>query len=296
MSGAAAVGSRAATTRAAVVAAPRQVELARTELPGAGPGEALVRIEGCGVCASSLPFWEGRDWFAYPLHPGAPGHEPWGRVDAGPAELVGRRVAFLCERGFAEHAVVPVEQVVPLPPELDGLPFPGEALACAVLVLRRAEVRPGQAVAIVGLGFLGSTIASLLGPEVTRVRRDTPLAGLEERFERVIECAGTQSALDAAGRLVAMRGRLVIAGYHQDGLRTVDLRSWNWRGLDVVNAHERDPAAYVDAMREAVELAAGGALDLEALVTHRYPLERLSEAFEAARTRRAGFVKAWVAP
>jgi threonine dehydrogenase-like Zn-dependent dehydrogenase len=93
-----------------------------------------------------------------------------------------------------------------------------------------------------------------------------------------------------------MRGRLVIAGYHQDGLRTVDLRSWNWRGLDVVNAHERDPAAYVNAMREAVELAAGGALDLEALVTHRYPLERLSEAFEAARTRPAGFVKAWVSP
>jgi threonine dehydrogenase-like Zn-dependent dehydrogenase len=272
------------------------VELTRAELPELVPGHVLVRIEGCGVCASSLPLWEGREWFEYPLEAGAPGHEPWGTVEAGPEELVGRRVAFLSERGFAERALVAAEHVVPLPSELDGLPFPGEALACAVLVLRRADVRPGQAVAVVGLGFLGSAIASLLGGEVTRVRRETPLDGLEERFEIVIECGGTQAALDAASRLVAARGRLVIAGYHQDGLRTVDLRSWNWRGLDVVNAHERDPAAYVAAMSEAAALAAAGALDLQALVTHRFPLERLAEALEAARTRPPGFVKAWVTP
>ena len=296
MSGAAAVGTRAATTRAARVRAPGWVELTRAELPELVPGHVLVRIEGCGVCASSLPLWEGREWFEYPLEAGAPGHEPWGTVEAGPEELVGRRVAFLSERGFAERALVAAEHVVPLPSELDGLPFPGEALACAVLVLRRADVRPGQAVAVVGLGFLGSAIASLLGGEVTRVRRETPLDGLEERFEIVIECGGTQAALDAASRLVAARGRLVIAGYHQDGLRTVDLRSWNWRGLDVVNAHERDPAAYVAAMSEAAALAAAGALDLQALVTHRFPLERLAEALEAARTRPPGFVKAWVTP
>jgi NADPH:quinone reductase len=296
MRAAAAVRSRAATTRAAVIQAPGRAEVARTTLPEVRPGRALVRIEGCGVCASSLPVWEGRDWFEYPLPSGAPGHEPWGTVEAGPEELVGRRVACLGERGFAEHAVVPVEHVVPLPPELEELPFPGEALACAVLVLRRADVRPGQAVAVVGLGFLGTAIASLVDGEVTRVRRDAQLEGLEEGFERVIECAGTQAALDAASRLVSTRGRLVLAGYHQDGLRTVDLRSWNWRGLEVVNAHERDPAAYVGAMREAAELAAEGVLDLEALVTHRFPLERLDEAFDAARIRPAGFVKAWVAP
>jgi uncharacterized protein with von Willebrand factor type A (vWA) domain len=43
-------------------------------------------------------------------------------------------------------------------------------------------------------------------------------------------------------------------------------------------------------------LAAAGALDLQALVTHRFPLERLAEALEAARTRPPGFVKAWVTP
>lgn len=255
-------------------------------------GEALIRVEGCGVCASSLPVWEGREWFDYPLEPGAPGHEPWGEVEAGPAELVGRRVAFLCERGYAEHAVVPVEHVVPLPSALDGLPFPGEALACAVNVVRRARVAPGERVAVVGGGFIGSAVAQLV--EATVLRREDPAD--PEQFGVVIECAGTQGGLDTASRLVATRGRLVIAGYHQDGPRTVDLQSWNWRGLDVVNAHERDPLVYVDAMREAARLAAVGELDVRALVTHRFPLGRLDEAFEAARTRLAGFVKAWLAP
>jgi threonine dehydrogenase-like Zn-dependent dehydrogenase len=108
----------------------------------------------------------------------------------------------------------------------------------------------------------------------------------------VVEAAGTQEALDTASALVGVRGRLVIAGYHQDGTRTVDLQSWNWRGIDVVNAHEREPLVYVEAMRQGV--AAG--VDVEPLLTHRYPLERLTDAFEAARTRPEGFVKAWVAP
>jgi threonine dehydrogenase-like Zn-dependent dehydrogenase len=232
--------------------------------------------------------WEGRPWFSYPLPPGAPGHEAWGRLDDG------TRVAFLTERGFAELAAA--DDVVELPRELDGLPFPGEALACAVNVFRRSDVRPGDRVAIVGMGFLGRALAQLVrraGAAVTEVRRHAPLEG---SFARVIETGGTQGSLSVASGLVGERGRLVIAGFHQDGPRVVDLQSWNWRGIDVVNAHERDPKVVLDGMREAARLAAAGTLDVEALVTHRFPLARLGEAFETARTRPEGFVKAWVAP
>ena len=281
--------ARDATMLAAVIGGPREVRFERAASPQPRPGEVLVRVEGCGVCASSLPLWEGREWFSYPLEPGAPGHEPWGRLEDG------TRVAFLSERGYAERAVAREDCVVPLPPDLDGLPFPGEAFACAVNVVRRADVRAGQSIAVVGVGFLGSVIAELCeraGAEVVRVRRDTPTDGLV--VDRAIEAAGTQEALDRASALVDTRGRLVIAGYHQDGARTVDLQSWNWRGLDVINAHEREPAVYVDAMREAVRLAANGDLDVERHVTHGFPLERLGDAFEAARSRPQGFVKAWV--
>jgi threonine dehydrogenase-like Zn-dependent dehydrogenase len=230
--------------------------------------------------------WEGRPWFEYPLAPGAPGHEVWGRTEDG------RRVAALCFNGYADWDAAPASTVVELPAELDGLPFPGEALACAVNVVRRARVRPDDRVAVVGLGFLGTSVARLLGG-VTEVRRGTEVDG---EFDVVVEAAGTQEALDTASRLVAPAGRLVVAGFHQDGPRTVDMQSWNWRGIDVINAHERDPAAVVDAMREAARLAADGMLDVRELVTHVLPLAELDRAFELAATRPPGFLKAVVCP
>ena len=134
------------------------------------------------------------------------------------------------------------------------------------------------------------------GAEVVRVRRGTDLDPFADSCDCVIEAGGVQATLDAATRLVRQGGRLVIAGYHQDGRREIDLGAWNWRGLDVVNAHERDQAVVLDAMREAARLAADGTLDVERFVTHRFPLARLSDAFEAARTRPPGFTKGVVEP
>ena len=112
--------------------------------------------------------------------------------------------------------------------------------------------------------------------------------------ERVIEAVGKQWPLDLAGELVAEGGRLVIAGYHQDGPRQVSMQQWNWKGIDVANAHERDPAVQMRGLREAVEAVASGRLDLGPLLTHRYPLERLGEALAATRDKPDGFVKALV--
>jgi threonine dehydrogenase-like Zn-dependent dehydrogenase len=272
--------------RAGLLAGPGRAETALVPRPEPGDGEILIRVEGCGVCGSSLPLWEGRDWFSYPGDPGAPGHEVWGETEDG------RRVAALSYHGFAEWDVARPDEVVELPAALDGAAFPGEALACAANVARRAAVREGESVAVVGMGFLGTAVARIVGNAV-EVRRESVVDGA---FDVVVEAAGTQAALDNASRLVTTGGRLVVAGFHQDGPRTVDMQSWNWRGIDVINAHERDPQAYVRGLRDAVRLAVDGMLDLEALVTHRLPLSRLGDAFELARTRPHGFLKAVVCP
>jgi hypothetical protein len=52
---------------------PRRVEAVRVRVPTPGPGEILVRLEGSGVCASNLLAYQGREWFQYPMPPGAPG-------------------------------------------------------------------------------------------------------------------------------------------------------------------------------------------------------------------------------
>ena len=65
-------------------------------------------------------------------------------------------------------------------------------------------------------------------------------------------------------------------------------------GLDVINAHERDPAIYVRGIRDAVDAVASGRLDPQPLYTHRFPLDRLDEALNATRDRPDGFLKALV--
>ncbi|WPH16131.1 MDR/zinc-dependent alcohol dehydrogenase-like family protein [Variovorax paradoxus] len=313
---------------ASVIASPGQAVLQRVERPEPAAGQVLLRLEGSGVCASSLPLWEGREWFDYPQPAGAPGHEGWGRVAAlgeGVEGLaVGDRVAALTYRAHAEYDVADAGAVVPLPPSLAGVAMPGEPLGCAVNIFRRSEIKAGQTVAIVGIGFLGAVLTRLAAQAGARViaisRRPFALEVAREAgaahtlvmddhwrivdevkrltdqklCERAIEAVGLQWPLDLAGEITGERGRLVIAGYHQDGTRQVNMQMWNWRGIDVVNAHERDPRMYVQGIREAVELMASGALDAQPLFTHRLPLDRLGEALELTRTRPDGFLKAVV--
>ncbi len=314
--------------QAAIIAAPNQVRIARVAIPEPGEGEVRVRLEGCGVCGSNLPPWEGRPWFKYPLAPGELGHEGWGRVDAlGPGVKrlrVGERVALLSQRAYAEYDVAAESATIPLPPSLDGMPFPGEALGCALNVFRRCDIRSGQTVAIVGIGFLGAVLTQLsfhAGAKVIAISR-RPFAlelarklGATEALlltepgmvlerikaltsgrgcERVIEAVGRQEPLNLAAELAAERGRLIIAGYHQDGLRQVNMQLWNWRGLDVINAHERDLEIYRQGLQAAVEAVVHRQLNPFPLFTHTFRLDQLGAALDAMKERPNQFLKALV--
>lgn len=317
---------RAAT---AVIIRPGSVQVTHGTVPEPGRGQVRIELEGSGVCGSNIPVWEGRTWFDYPLEPGAPGHEGWGRIDAvGDGVVgwrVGQRVAALSQRAYAAYDIADADSVVALPDGLAG-PVPGEPLGCAMNVFERSGIRAGQTVAIVGIGFLGALLtqlASRAGAHVIAVSRrafalDVARAcGAAMTFrhddtrrvtdevaavtggglcDRVIEATGLQEPLDLAGALVRERGRLVIAGFHQDGPRRVDMYLWNWRGLDVINAHEREPAAYVRGMRAAVRAVADGELDPLPLYTHTFQLAELGAALDMARTRPDGFLKALVLP
>lgn len=315
--------------QAAVMTAPGRIEIQRVRRPTPAPGQVLIRIEGCGVCASNLGPWSGPDWMRFPTAPGAFGHEAWGIVEAlgerTGGVTIGDRVAGLTYNSYAEYDVADVSAIVRLPRSVEGQPFPGEPLACAMNVFRRSGIEAGQTVAIVGIGFLGALLTRLTsaaGAQVIAISRRPFALAVARKMgaaatveaagrgqvrdavealngglcERAIEAAGHQAALDLASELVRERGRLIIAGYHQDGQRVVNMQSWNWRGLDVVNAHERDPAVYMQGMREAVEAVTCGHLDPTPLYTHRFPLERLGAALDATRDRPEGFLKALVSP
>jgi threonine dehydrogenase-like Zn-dependent dehydrogenase len=316
--------------RAAVLTGAGKFKILEVPLPEPGPGQVRVRLDGCGVCASNLEPWRGPEWMQFPTEPGALGHEGWGVVEeigSGVSEIQpGDRVGFLSGHAYAEHDIAEGSQVVKLPERLANVDLPLEPFGCAMNIFRRSHIREGQTVAVIGIGFLGAilvALASKVGARVIAISRRAESLDLARRLgaaeavpldvhwrivervreltngmlcDRVIEAVGKPWPLDLAAELTRERGRLVIAGYHQDGPRQVNMQLWNWRGFDVINAHERDPAVAVQGMRDAVAAIETGTIDPKLLITHRYPLDRLGEALDATRDKPAGFVKAVVVP
>jgi len=198
------------TTRAMQVAGPgEKLELVERELRAPGPGEVLVRVEACGVCHSDSLTIEGH-WPGIE-YPRVPGHEIAGRIEAVGDDVVpwevGQRVGvgwfggncghcdpcrrgdmISCENGlvpgiaydggYADHVVVPKTALASIPDELsaeDAAP-----LLCAGITtfnaLRESGARPGDLVAILGiggLGHLGVQFARRMGFETVAIARGT---------------------------------------------------------------------------------------------------------------------------
>ncbi|HEV3496810.1 MAG TPA: alcohol dehydrogenase catalytic domain-containing protein [Actinomycetes bacterium] len=315
--------------RQAVLTEPRRFTIADVPPPSIGPGDVLLRVAACGVCASELDIYQGAAGHAvYPWHPG---HEVSGVVDQ-----VGERVAglgpgdpvavWVTAGGYGEYVAVPAEHCLPagdVPLELASL---AEPLACAVNAVELAGIRLGDDVVIVGAGFMGQLIQRLVqlrGPRRVMVAdtRDDALAraaaagatatvnpatgDLAEAVldatggagaDVTIEITGTQGALAAIGACTRMSGTLVIAGYHQGRPRQVPLADWNWNGFRIANAHFREQATILGGMRAGMRLVSSGRLSLEGLVTHRFPLATIDQAFRTAIEKPEGYVKATVTP
>ena len=314
--------------QAAVILAPGRAGLVEVPRPRAGKGEVVVRLEGCGVCASNLPLWQGRAWFSYPALPGAPGHEGWGRVQQvgtgvrGFSE--GDRVTFLSYNAYAQYEKVQADQMVHLPSCLDQVPFPGEPVGCAMNVFRRSNIEAGQTVAVIGAGFLGIIVTALArarGARVIAISRRGSALELARRYgahetveldehqrvmdrvselagprgcDRVVEATGYQWPLDLAGELVCERGKLIIAGFHQDGARQVNIQLWNWKGIDVINAHEREARVYLEGIRAGIAAVEHGVFSVTDLLTHSFGLEELARAYQALNQRPEGFIKGMI--
>jgi threonine dehydrogenase-like Zn-dependent dehydrogenase len=311
---------------AAVLTKPQNIELQNVQLPQIKDDEVKIKVQGCGICASSLPLWEGREWFSYPSEPGSPGHEGWGIVEAVGNKVAdinkGDRVAFLSFHAYAEYDKANVNSLVKLPQSLYDKPFPGEPLGCAMNIFERSDIAEGDTVAIIGTGFLGALLCQLAkhkGAQVIAISRRAYSLEIAKKFgadetialtspwevnnkigeltnnnfcNKVIEATGKQEAIDIATEIVAEGGKIIIAGYHQDGLRQVNFQKWNWKGIDVINAHERDPMKYQTGMHMAIEAVTNGIITPEPLFTDVLPLSELNKGFELTASRPDGFMKA----
>jgi L-iditol 2-dehydrogenase len=168
------------------------VRVVELPIPEIGPGELLVHLQACGICASDV-----MEWYMKPRAPIYPGHEPVGIVAAvgegvqqfSPGQRVFIHhhapcmVCHFCQRGsysqcatfrstrlypggLAEYVRVPAPNV-----QLDVLPLPDdlsfeaatliEPLACCIRGVNRAMIQPGDSLLVLGAGSNGMLLAQL---------------------------------------------------------------------------------------------------------------------------------------
>jgi L-iditol 2-dehydrogenase len=305
--------------RIAVLTAPGRFEIAEVPPPAPAPDEVVLAVAACGVCASEMPAWTGAVPTDYPRHLG---HEVSGTVVAAGRDVrslaIGTPVgAWVTSHGFAERVAVRAVHcrpagAVPLDQVL------AEPLSCAVNAVEEADVRLGDDVVVIGAGFMGNLVQTLVrlrgvrrlivadtrpdaleraaalgATEVVDVRtRSLTEAVGDAGADITFECTGTQAALDTVGEVTRMSGKLVLVGFHQGEPRRVPLGHWNWMAFGIVNAHFRDVPTIMRGMEVGMRLVSSGVLDLAPVVSHRFALEEIDQAFATLRAKPAGFAKA----
>jgi L-iditol 2-dehydrogenase len=313
--------------RRALLVGPRRFDIVEQPLPAIGASDVLVQVGECGLCASDVEVWLGKTDQQLPL---PLGHEAAGVVlDIGKDVTTvtpGCTVACWVEGGGFSETVLTQERFC-LPVDGAGAhPAVAEPLSCVVNAIGLAAPQLGDDVVIVGAGFMGNLLqlaVQLRGPRtvtVVDVRREAleraarlgatfTVDSSAEDLGQIIgditggrgadvtfEVTGTNQGLDLAETATRMSGKLAIVGYHQGGTRAIRLGHWNWMAFDIVNAHFRDKETILAGMRAGLRLLSAGKLDVTPLLTHFYPLDAIGEAFQAAVTKPAGFVKAVIQP
>jgi threonine dehydrogenase-like Zn-dependent dehydrogenase len=311
----------------ACLVAPQQFELRQVPEPEIRPDEVLLRVAACGVCTSELDLWEGKA--GGEVYPHYSGHEVSGVVVQVGKEVSGLQSgdpvgAWVNGRGFAEYVAVRGSYCYPCPGLSLEIAALAEPLSCAVNSVEMAQLSLGEDVVIIGVGFMGALVQLLVclrGPRqliVADVRAEalsrasqmgaTRTVDLtQESLPEVVkaltdgrgadvsfEVAGRQAALQMLGEVTRMSGKVVVVGYHQGGMREINLAYWNWMAFNILNAHFRELATIQRGMRIGMRLLTSRRLDLSGLVTHRFPLDEVGRAFQTAYDKPTGFVKAVV--
>lgn len=219
--------------------------------------------------------------------------------------------------GFARHAVVARESAVVVPREV---PLPTVALfGCAVLtgagaVLNTASVRPGQSVAVFGLGgvglaaVMGAVVASAwpivavdpveakrklaleLGAtaafapeEAEKAIKDLTAGGVEVAFE----AAGVPAVLEASFRATRRGGTTVAMGLpHPARTLTLPALAFAGEGRTLVGSYMGSAAPQRDVPRY-MSLWKAGRMPVDWLQSAAMPLEKINDAFEALASGQA---------
>ncbi len=329
-----------ATMRAVQVSRPGgPLEMVERPVPTPGAGAVRIKVQACGICHSDALVKEG----AFPgvTYPRVPGHEVSGVIDAvgpGVAGLAaGQRVgvgwhggycgqcencrrgdSFACvtgqitgltyDGGYAQYMVAPASAVARMPAELP--PVEAAPLMCAGITtfnaLRNSGARPGDTVAVLGLGGLGHLavqFAAKMGFHTVGIARGKDKAPLARQLGASVYI--DSQAQDPSAELLKLGGAKVILATATSG----EAMSAVQGGLAVngtllvIGAAESmqvSPLALLGGRRSVKGWYSGTSIDSEDTLAFSartgvrsmnevYPLDRAAEAYDRMMSGKARF-------
>jgi alcohol dehydrogenase len=291
-----------------------RVEVREVPMPSRDPGYALIRLLCGGICNTDLELQRGYYGFS-----GTPGHEFVGEVvEADTAALVGERVTGeinlpcgeceWCRRGlgrhcpkrsvlgivrhpgaFAEFLTLPERNLHAIPKGLatEHAVF-AEPVAAAYEVLDQVEIPEGAAVAVLGDGKLGLLIAQVLKAHSARVHlygrhpERARIFGVETgeggiTYDWVVEATGSADGLRQAIGMTRPRGTIVMKSTVHEPV-SFDMAPVIVNEISLVGSR-------CGRVPPALALLARGAVNVESMISDRFPLQRAPEAFARASER-----------
>lgn len=321
--------------KSVVMTAPGSIVIKEADRPTPDPNEALLQVLYGGICGTDLSAYRGV--MPYVTYPYVPGHEFSARIVAVGENPYGLKTGMIvtgnpyyncgkcysCERGllncceqnrtcgvhrkgwFSEYVTLPFERI-----------YPGDGISARLMALvepfcisyhgvKRANVKKGERVLVVGAGTIGTLAAisaKLAGAEVTvcdvsanklalarmhgvdqyllsdtperftsLVREYTQAKGYDVTIEAVGLPSTFQSCIDSA----AYGGRVVLIGVSKKNL---DFKFSTVQKKELAIFGSRN--AVKSDFAEVIEIVKSGRVDLESLVTNTYDFTQAADAFE----------------
>ena len=315
-------------------------ELVERDIPQPGPGQVRVKVEACGICHSDVlvkdGLWPGLQY------PRVPGHEVSGRVDAIGDQVTnwekGDRVGvgwhgghdFVCDQcrrgdfamcvkrkvtgidfdgGYGEYMIAPAEALAAIPDELPAEEA-GPFMCAGVTVfnaLRSAGARPGEVVAVQGiggLGHLGVQYARKMGFQTVALGRgkdketlakklgahhyiDSEVADTVAELQKlggarvILATAPSAKAISSVVDGLGVNGDLLIPAAPNDPL-TVGV-------LPLIMGRRSISGCYSGTARDSEDTLEFSALSDVHPMIEKFPLSRVAEAYERMHSGKVRF-------
>lgn len=305
-------------------------EVRVVEVPAPSGEGVRVKVRSAGICGSDLHLLDG----GFPVA-GTLGHEFAGELAdgtavaieplkpcgacppcacgdyhlcrVGPAMLLGVGL----DGGMADEVLVPERALVPLPSRLELRDASlVEPVAVSLHGLRKAGLRGGTRVAVVGAGTIGLCAAAVAvdaGADVTLVARHDHQREAGERlgasvaeagadYDLVVEAAGAPAALERAITLCRPGGSVVLVATYWDGKLELPAFATCLREITIVPSSLYSRTGAGRDVDLAAALLARTPEIARTLITHRFPLDAAPEAFACAANRSAGVIKVVLEP